>query len=818
VRGAAHNVETQNVNSGMQQTIIASRKRESNISSTQTLQRSLLWNRVLQVWLLVALVGFVVHAAIVHPIEEVAHDAAVAHIYRGVVFSRVISDGIWYPRWAQDLHLGLGGPLLTFQPPLPFYALDFLYRLGIPHPFGWRVLMATGFLAAAAGMFLFVHHLTRRLWPSLVAAVAFVYAPYVIRNAFDRGSNEVFSLFLYPWVLWGLLRVAAQPSPQRFALAALLWALCIGSHVLGPLMLAPVVALAALVLAWRYRTPAPPLALLAGGLLMAFVWLPIVPEIPWVHLEWGLDSQLVQPASYPIPLDLLLAPPAVFDVVRGNNAIGDRVGWLHLLFGLLGVPVAVVAWRRGKHHLALWGVAATGVALLVFWLLTQWSTDVWILFDPILQPLEFRMRLMGLLALALALLGGAAVALLPARAQPTIGAALVVLLIVVTLPSLYVNLQHRHARFGHPITMQEVRAAEIQLQGNAFTSFGENTPRWLPRLLDASVADQTATSPLAEIPSGVQVSNAEVRNGSWDLNIQAAEPTTLTLNLLYYPRWRAAVDGQPTPVTVQVESGYAQVAVPAGTHSVTLRYARTTAEWAGLFISGSVLLLLIVLLIRSVGNVVRQSSSRTALPLARIDNNPRLAVSSTTTFWLLPVLVTAALAFKIFYVDPHTTWFRCVSAETHVCGADTSVDIPFVGGPRLRGYSVPSYTIAAGERMRLSLIWQAEPNLPRLRSFVHIRNSQPNWPTEPDSGSEVWTQENHDVPGGILTTNYLPGRLYREEFWVPIPKEMPPGEYLLEIGWTNVATGEPLDILPEAVPEPYRILWRSLLLPSVKVE
>ncbi len=802
----------------MEEIITAPKRERARIASLRNGLSSATWSHLLQAWLLAALVGFIVHAALTHPIEEVAHDAAVAHIYRAVVFSEVISEGVLYPRWAQSLHLGLGGPLFTFQPPLPYYALDFLYRLGIPHPFGWRVLMAGGFLVAAAGMYLLVHHLTGRRWPATVAAIAYVYAPYVIRNAFDRGSNEAFSTFLYPWVLWGLFRVAARPSARRFLVATLLWAACIGSHVLGPLMLAPVAGLAALTLAWRYRTVAPLLALLVGGLLTAFVWLPIVPEMEYVHLDVWQTTASVQPDANPIPLDQLLAAPAVFDVMRGNNGINERVGWLHLLFGLVGLPLSVWAWWRGRRELALWSGAATLFAFLLFWLLTEWSSGAWVLFKPLLQPLEFRMRLMGLLGLVTAFVGGVAVALLPPRGQKVVGGVLVTLLVVTSIPSLYANLQHRHAEFGKPITMEEVRRAEIQLRGNAFTSFGENTPRWSPAQLDPSISEQTAASPLATTPPGVTVMAESRTSDSWDLSVSANAPTTLTLNLLYYPRWQALVDGEAVPLSPQPETGYAQLAVPTGSYMVVLRYGRTLAEWAGLLISGVTLAVLLVPFARSLGSAYGRSRAREdALPergSADTVVSPTISVAS----WLLPAFVTVALLFKVVYVDPQTSWFRCVSTEERVCGAEVTVDIPFVGGPRLRGYSVQSNRVAAGERLRVSLVWQAEPEMPPLHSFVHIRNGQPDQPMHPETGSEVWAQEEHQVIGAIPATAHVPGRLYWDEFWVPIPEEMVPGEYLLEIGLFHAETGEPLDIPPEAVQPPHRILWRSILLPNVTVE
>ena len=54
-------------------------------------------------------------------------------------------------------------------------------------------------------------------------------------------------------------------------------------------------------------------------------------------------------------------------------------------------------------------------------------------------------------------------------------------------------------------------------------------------------------------------------------------------------------------------------------------------------------------------------------------------------------------------------------------------------------------------------------------------------------------------------------------FRVPVPKDVPPGEYFVEVGWFNPENGEQLEPQPETVQPPLRILWRSILLPPVQV-
>ena len=234
-------------------------------------------------------------------------------------------------------------------------------------------------------------------------------------------------------------------------------------------MLAPFAAAVALVAAWHYRTITPLLALMAGGLLTAAVWLPMGPEQRFVHVERDFTAAEAIPANNPIPLDRLLAPPVVHDIARDNNNMGDRVGLPQTLLLLLGAPAAVVGWMRGRRRLALALVASTLAGLLIFWLLTSASDPVWRLpvIGSLLARLLYRTRLMGVQTLAAAGAAGLTVALLSQRWQRVAGPTLAGLLILVALPSLYVELQHRFAPFGTTLSLAEVRAGEITSGGSA---------------------------------------------------------------------------------------------------------------------------------------------------------------------------------------------------------------------------------------------------------------------------------------------------------------------------------------------------------------
>ena len=776
-------------------------------------------------WLALLLMAPAVVTALGQDIGAHAYDAATEHIARGVVFSQAISDGILYPRWTQTLHWGLGSPLFTFQPPLPYYGLDLLYRLGLSHPLGWRLLVALGFGAAFVGAFLLVREITGRRWPAIVAATAFLYAPYVLRNTLVRGSNEMYSLFLYPLVLWSLLWVAKRPSIARILCATLVWAACIASHVLGPLMLAPYAAGLALYLAWRFHTGAALATLLVGGLLTAGIWAPMGPEQHWVHVERDFEQPEAIPARNPLPLERLLAPPTVYDTQRDDNGTGVGVGVVHTALLPLGLIVASFAWRARRRWRGL--MAAAFIGLGVFWLLTAASDPVWQATAPILGRLLYRTRLMGLLALASATAGGLLVAVISPRWQARVGGAMTGLFLLLALPSLYVDLQHRYAEFRLPVDLAQVRAVEIRGHGSALTAYGEFTPRWRVAPFDTTLLSElgapfdAARQPLVAPPAGVQLLASAVRSTDWELELSAVEPVTLTLHLLYYPRWAATVDGAHTLLFPEEKTGYTQLRFPAGTHRLHLDYASTPVEQAGLAISAAVFIGLLIAPLWASLRVRRRAASTAGEVLqpamSRTDGLAQEDGESAPPISVLLVL-SVLLAMKFAVIDPATTWLRCVSTATQVCGAQAAASVHFPGAPSLAGYTRTPDVVRPGDALRVDLFWRGAAGVTTpLRSFVHVRNSKPNGVMNPRTGDELWAQDEHSAWSSLLATEFVPDKLYKDEFRLVLPADMPEGEYLVEIGWFDPHTGEQLDPQSNTVKAPLRVLWRSILLPSVRL-
>ena len=86
-----------------------------------------------------------------------------------------------------------------------------------------------------------------------------------------------------------------------------------------------------------------------------------------------------------------------------------------------------------------------------------------------------------------------------------------------------------------------------------------------------------------EDPSADRVSITEYNADSMELESITGAPGLLVLGEVYYPAWKAYVDGEPAPVYL-TDHLLRSVPIPAGEHTVELRYESWTL-WAGMAIS-----------------------------------------------------------------------------------------------------------------------------------------------------------------------------------------------------------------------------------------
>lgn len=751
-------------------------------------------------WWLLALMlpAFAVWQALAYPIEEHAVDAALFHVYRAVVFSAALADGQVYPRWVPAINGGLGGPIFTFYSPLIYLLMAALHGLGIPFALTWRAVVALTFLAASAGAFGLGLALFRQADAALAGAAAYVYAPYLLKDVFERGSPQGAAIALLPWALWALLALAERPNGLRLALAAAGWAALVLTHNATALLALPVLALFLLFLAlrtgprgvlWAFS------ALALGLLLAAFFLIPFMAERSAVQLQNASASQWTSLVAAAFPLTEFFGPPPVFDIGRANNTIGNDLGLLTALFLPTALALGVAFWRSRERACALWVGGLALWSFLALWLQTPSATPVWVWLEKlsVMAYLNFRWRLLCTVGLTVAVGAGALVIYTPPRWRGAVAATVVVLALALTLPFLYPTLLARHAAVPRDPTPEDVLAFTLRAGFPDLSYYKELLPRWRTVAFSPEEADRIARSPISNLPEGGQV--LRYRRGMRFLEAELETPVDLNgaFHVLYFPGWVGYVDGKRVPIAPAEGSGYVLLNVPAGRHTVVLRYEGTPAQRVGGILSGVTAL---------------------ALALAALLWRGRSAPAPSPDYprprWWALALLAGVVALKGLYLDPHTTFLRRHSTCQSTHGAQVQTDIWFGDILHLCGYAVSSHRVRPGDELTLTLFWEIPRKLDRpANSFVHLIGPEVN----PETGTPLWGQEDKQM----AINWWWPGLIYRDDYTFRVLPTAPPGEYRLEVGWWDPETEAryPPRILSGKDVAPSE--WNSLLVSWVVV-
>ena len=120
-------------------------------------------------------------------------------------------------------------------------------------------------------------------------------------------------------------------------------------------------------------------------------------------------------------------------------------------------------------------------------------------------------------------------------------------------------------------------------------------------------------------------------------------------------------------------------------------------------------------------------------------------------------------------LDPGTIYRRVVARS-----AARAANYGFGPVIRLAGYDLSRDLLVAGDALRLVLYWQALEELDRdYTVFVHVLDR---------SGRTVAQRDSMPRDNSLPTTLWHPGDVVEDTHLIPLPRDLPPGEYKLALG------------------------------------
>ncbi len=720
------------------------------------------------------------------------------HLYRIVALDQALQQGAIFPRWLPDLAYGYGLPLFVFYAPLTYYLTELPYALGFDIITAINLSFIAALLVASTGVYLFIRdHLGPQA--GLVAAIAYIYAPYQLFNVFVRGSfPAVWAAALFPLAFWAFNRLFVTTTSRWLVISAFLSALAILTHNISSLLFFPVLGFYLGVI-WLFEFKQATLSFLsrmkktgviAGALLLGigmatFFWLPAMLERDFVQIERVITPPDFDYRAHFVHLADLFVWPDPTNTGLFNPEFPFTLGLPQVILaglGLIGLLLRVtLASSKIEYFLPQIKVmlfASIGFMVTLFMML---PISVWV-WDrlPLIAFVQHPHRLLGVAAFLLATAAGAFISLIPTRWQLGGTVVSVSLIFIGAIPLLY-------PRYYDPLpaeaTLSGMFDYEYQIGAIGTTSFGEYVPIWVSQLPQESPIQEmylSGQSPerldVVYLPEGASVTTTRYAFNDFEFELNAPEAYQAIFHTFYFPGWTAWLNGEMIATAPVTERGLLSVPMPAGQHTLRLTFQETPARrWAN-GISFVAIGIGLGLLFWRQQNLSGQIASKEKL------------VQLPSREWLtLGGLAVGLILAKGLYLDRFDSPFKQSFDGAQVKGIDQPLQVNFRHELKLLGYDLPDSEIEAGETFDLTAYWQTTQNLSTDYSILAQLV---------DENKNLYASQDNLHPGQVPLRRWEPWHFGQDPHSIRVPFGTPPGQYFLITGpyhpetWSRLAVVE----------------------------
>lgn len=516
-------------------------------------------------------------------------------IARIASFSQGLREGSVFPRWGGNLNWGYGHPSLMFLYPLSSYIGGLLTLTGLSFVTATKLTFALTAAAAAAGMYIFLRRIFS-VWAAAFGTFLYLLAPYRLVDINVRGAlGELMGLAVIPWVFWRFWELADNLTRKNIGWAGVsIFLLILAHNALGLMGLGMLGIWLLMMFHFKIQRRSSisikviGLSLLLGFGLAAFYWLPAIVEGKYTFQKEFTNLEIYA-GRFPAPGELLFSPWGYGGTSENGRPAGFTVavGWANIVS--VAFLILFSAKRKSRHpersegswrdsSSARGGLRMTiSVAFLIIFLtaiffLTPWSLGA-VRYLGIIQRFQFPWRWLAVTTVAGAVLGATAFAKASAAKAAIFGGFLGVITVWQAWPGFFIN--------GY----EDINPANETFSGSVAwtTDTGESTPRWATRFQDKFPKSQLEVVWGADIDYQVLGRKQELHR----YIIDAKVPTQVVDNTLYFPGWKATVNGQEAPIEYQDQNwrGLITFPVPAGRSEVEVEFTMTVVRKAATVIS-----------------------------------------------------------------------------------------------------------------------------------------------------------------------------------------------------------------------------------------
>lgn len=506
-----------------------------------------------------SLIAFISASSLLSPGLPPTHDGEY-HVMRFQEFYKVLNEGVLYPRWAPDFNNGYGIPLFNYVYPLPNYVASLLHFLGFSFIESFKLNLILATIVGSVFFYLW----TEKYWGKiggLVSSVFYAFSPYHLLDIYVRGSvGEVWSLGLFPGLLWAYQKFFETKKILFFIFSVLLLALLIFSHNILALIffIFFIFYSAFLILNKKSKSQVILGDLKDLGLISvlglgssSIFWLPAILETNYVRGLQIFDPTMHFPKLYSLIY-------SSWGYGFSGQGVSDQMSFQIGIANLIVVGASLLGFKYIKSKKIILFFLASFIITL--FLITPFSSFVWKNLT-FLSYIQFPWRLLSLIIVLSSFLAGFLVSdLLFKDKQKKILLAILLIFLSVGLSLKYSRAPFHHQRDDQHYFSRSNFTDGTNSPGNVF-----NTAQFNPKLEKSNLRLSGEKSDIKILGNKSTKINARVKSQEEDI---------IFANIAYFPGWEVRVDNREVPININ-KDGLFEFTVPPGESIVEVELKNT---------------------------------------------------------------------------------------------------------------------------------------------------------------------------------------------------------------------------------------------------
>jgi uncharacterized membrane protein len=486
------------------------------------------------------------------------------HVYRGIEFYYLLSQGNFMPSWAGDLNATYGYPLFIFLNPLPYYLQALLHFVGFSFISSLKILLAVGYVFSGIFFYLWAKKEVKNTFAAFAGAIVYLFTPYHFVDLHFRttiGEVTIFTFLALFFYVFSHFR--EKRTFSWFILSALAFSLLLFTHQAMAIFSLFIIIPYFIFSAFQSKNVINTLFIFFSIIGLGFVyassaWFPHV-----VYPQYTLANVLTSGSIvFPTFQELLFSPWRYGLLFQGpNGELSYLIGYTQLIILCAGL---FFVFRKSKpaelfKPLDFW----LALSFLLIFMMTPLSSFVW-QSVPILNTAQFSTRLLVILTFTLSMVMIYLTLYLKKR-------------VFILSCFLFITIAYTILNWGQrtviPSITDEVLIANLSKstsEGEGFCCMGE--PKWtLPNRRWESVTPKSHIEILTGKGEIKQISRS---NTVHSYVSTSQEPLTVKENTWYFPGWNLFIDDKPAKLDYLIGkyAGIMSFTIPKGIHKVEVIY------------------------------------------------------------------------------------------------------------------------------------------------------------------------------------------------------------------------------------------------------